>query len=136
MLSNSCLVLPAVVKQQQEEISRNILICRLWLIPTINEKEEWYLKFQHKSKDVQCDWWSRTWVGLTSSQKASEGAFEVIAYMATDASMLPTCTYLYSPLEGSGAVKNVALGIIAAEESHLTGVLRHPWVAVHGYIGS
>ena len=34
LLSNSCLVLPAVVKQQQEEISRNhirtILICRLW----------------------------------------------------------------------------------------------------------
>ena len=32
LLSNSCLVFPAVVKQQQEEISRNpraILICRL-----------------------------------------------------------------------------------------------------------
>ena len=73
-------------------------------------------------------------------QKASEGAFEVNAYMATVASMLPTVctctTYLYSPLEGSGAVKNVALGIIAAEESHLTGVLWHPWVAVHGHIGS
>ena len=44
-------------------------------------------------------------------------------------------TYLYSPLESSRAVNSVTLGIIATGKGNLTGVLRHPWVIVHGHIG-